>query len=636
MLKRFQIGMKALRQLGLEQVSLYGLYQLGLRTGHYRRSLPSPEAGEIKDSRTEKKGEEIVPPQDQIRGEDTLPSTLHSLYPLTPTERISLLALADEICAGQVRLFGGSPVPLLLEPPGPLVHWTEYELGRVKGYQTDIKFIWEPARFGWAYTLGRAFSISGKEDYAQSFWRNLETFLRANPPYLGLNWTSGQEVALRLMAFIYSSRAFGASPHSSPQRMQRLSGAITAHARRIPLTLVYARSQNNNHLLSEAAGLFSAGLALPDHPQGPTWRRQGWNWFNRALQAQIAADGTYVQHSTNYHRLMLELALWVTALNELPGGLPLPPASTQRLAAAAGWLSTLIDPETGQVPNLGANDGACIMPLTPAPFSDFRPVAGAAMKQWGSSSQLSAVSNQQSAIRAFLRAAHFTSRPSHADQLHLDLWWHGLNIALDAGTYLYNASPPWENALASTAVHNTVMVDEQEQMLRACRFLWLDWAQAQVIARENDTFGQVRQWVARQDGYRRLGVIHQRRLDITTGEDQVTVVDELLPASPERMGRAHTARLHWLLPDWPWALRETCLSLESPHGEVRLEITGAGSLTLARGGEILAGPGPVAPITGWFAPTYNRKIPALALIAVLSGQIPLTLTSRWQFPPAAA
>jgi len=33
-----------------------------------------------------------------------------------------------------------------------------------------------------------------------------------------------------------------------------------------------------------------------------------------------------------------------------------------------------------------------------------------------------------------------TRRPFQSDQLHVDLWWHGLNLARDAGTYLYTAS----------------------------------------------------------------------------------------------------------------------------------------------------------------------------------------------------
>ena len=45
--------------------------------------------------------------------------------------------------------------------------------------------------------------------------------------------------------------------------------------------------------------------------------------------------------------------------------------------------------------------------------------------------------------RAVGRAAAFRHRPSHADQLHVDLWRHGRPVALDAGTFSYNAPPPW-------------------------------------------------------------------------------------------------------------------------------------------------------------------------------------------------
>ena len=81
---------------------------------------------------------------------------------------------------------------------------------------------------------------------------------------------------------------------------------------------------------------------------------------------------------------------------------------------------------------------------------------------------------QSKSGRAFIHTAHYTDRPSHADQLHVDLWHKGLNIALDPGTYRYAAEPPWENALSSTKAHNTLTINHRDQMLRAGRFLWLD------------------------------------------------------------------------------------------------------------------------------------------------------------------
>ena len=78
---------------------------------------------------------------------------------------------ALEIVYGQIRLFGGAPFPLDLTPPGELSHWTEYELGRQPLGVEDPKFIWEPARFGWVFTLGRAYYLTGHESYPEAFWR---------------------------------------------------------------------------------------------------------------------------------------------------------------------------------------------------------------------------------------------------------------------------------------------------------------------------------------------------------------------------------------------------------------------------------------------------------------------------------
>lgn len=37
------------------------------------------------------------------------------------------------------------------------------------------------------------------------------------------------------------------------------------------------------------------------------------------------------------------------------------------------WLAALVDSESGDVPNLGANDGARSMPLTSTDYRDYRP-----------------------------------------------------------------------------------------------------------------------------------------------------------------------------------------------------------------------------------------------------------------------
>jgi hypothetical protein len=509
---------------------------------------------------------------------------------------------------------------------------------------------------------------------------------------VGPHWESAQEVALRLIAFVFAAQVFASSQHATPQRAALLAQAVADCASRIPPTLVYARSQNNNHLLTEAAGLFTAGLALPDLAQAISWRKLGWRWFIFGLLDQISADGSYTQQSTNYHRLMLQTALW-TASVAIRAGETLPGEVCQRLEAATRWLLALIEPQGGRAPNLGPNDGADILALTTCPFDDYRPVLQASAQAFFPGTVLSpavvypagpwdelalwlsvppgscspapapAVSPTGQLIGvplvppaphvlgdkayswAYVRAIHFDARPGHADQLHMDLWWRGINLAQDPGTFLYNGLPPWENALAGSLVHNTVSIDGMDQMLRAGRFLWLDWAQAHVTSYGRASDGSFERLVVRHNGYRSQGVTHQRAVEWQAGSWLVT--DDLLP-SDDRGGmlRMVSARLHWLLPDWPWhiSLEEIgqghVVELGSPFGKVRLILRGktpasgdAGlKLQLVRAGEMLYGEGAVSPIMGWCSPTYTVKVPALSLIASLENRPPLGFITRWQFP----
>jgi hypothetical protein len=645
-LAKLLIPFKALAQLGLQAVSLNALYRFGLVTGHYRRLTARPPAEN--------------------------PAALKPLLPLPDREallrtlgedgRAALLAEADEIIAGSARLFSGEPVPLALVPPQPLAHWTAYESGKVR-IEGDVKFVWEPARFGWAYVLGRAYHVSKNETYAETFWRQASIFLDANPPYLGPHWMSGQEVAIRLMAFVWAAGAFAGSAHSTPERLARLAVSVAAHAARIPPTLVYARSQNNNHLLSEAAGLFTAGLALPGHPSGAAWRALGWKWLVRGFTSQIDGYGEYTQHSTNYHRLMLHLALWTDALLRAQER-PWPRQVAQAVGRSVHWLLALLDPAAGRTPNLGANDGALIFPLSICPFDDYRPVAHAAARTflrydlprgpWDECAlwfglpleapktlQLPRYLGDQiygKEAWAYLRTAQFTSRPSHADQLHLDLWWRGLNVARDAGTYLYNADPPWDNALTTALVHNTVTVDGQDQMTRAGRFLYLDWVNVYRTSRIEADERILQRVTGRHYAYKPRGVRHTRIVS-ACADGSWQVQDEMLLLRLPWQTHPLDLRLHWLLPDWEWSAEQDgsgfMLHLQSPHGPVRLLVTATepfSQVTLARAGERVFGTGAVSTIMGWESPTYGVKIPALSLAVEVRSTQSVNFTSEFIFP----
>lgn len=103
---------KALRQLGFTKLWCFARYQVGLRSGHYRRATPSRREGDV--------------------GIPGLAPLEH--FPQVSQEEInSTLIVADEICRGRVRLFGGEPVPLILEAGASGEHWTVLERTPLKG-----------------------------------------------------------------------------------------------------------------------------------------------------------------------------------------------------------------------------------------------------------------------------------------------------------------------------------------------------------------------------------------------------------------------------------------------------------------------------------------------------------------------
>ena len=129
---RFNLAFKALLQLGPRQLGLYGLYQLGLRTGHYHRVLSASLARLDEFSQSAQIPFHPCLPQLPDRAD---------LLELIGDQVNQLYAEADEIVDGRVRLFGGQPVPLELALPGEHEYWTKYETRIDLSLERDIKLI---------------------------------------------------------------------------------------------------------------------------------------------------------------------------------------------------------------------------------------------------------------------------------------------------------------------------------------------------------------------------------------------------------------------------------------------------------------------------------------------------------------
>jgi asparagine synthase (glutamine-hydrolysing) len=564
------------------------------------------------------------------------------------------------------------------EVPGEILdmHWAQID---IEALPADIKTLWELSRFSWVYTLGRAYRLTGDRKYASGFLDLLQDWRQKNPPNHGPQWISAQEAAIRLIALVFGQYVFFPVLKEQPRSLLTVTEIIAAHAERIQATLLYSRAQGNNHLLVEAVGLYSVGLLFPELKQSSQWYRIGRKWILSAISNQVFTDGGYIQHSTNYQRLALQAMLWAVRLGELNDDV-FPETTLNSVRKMAICLGAFVDFDTGQASNFGSNDGAMLLPLSTCTFQDYRPILQAANQllfknnifppgPWdeeglwfgyqGVSNDKFAKSSEESvldwethtkAIRmddhikggqsfpetgvyllgggetwGFLRCAHFEDRPGQSDQLHLDIWWRGENIARDPGTYLYNGDDPWENGLATLKVHNTIVVDELEPMDRAGRFLWLDWSKGELLSRNRSKDGQLEYVSAQYLGYETLGVRCVRHI-IRAKDHQWMTIDEVVGSG------YHKLRSGWLLPDTDWTLDGVSLKVDHSVGRFRVEFHGQEiQLGLYRSGECIQGKNVAdcEEILGWYSPTYTYKEAGLYLAAAIEGELPLCLMSRW-------
>jgi asparagine synthase (glutamine-hydrolysing) len=601
----------------------------------------------------------------------------------------SAVAEANKILEGSLPFFGrlsfacGFPPqwfqnPVTGQRVSPDRSWTQmrFASGFASDDYGDLKFILEPSRFLFVYPLARAYAINGDERFPEAFWSAIENWAANSPPMSGPLWICGQESSLRILAWSFALYAFLRSPATTRERLALLLSMIAAHAWRTMQTVGYARSQRSNHLFSEAVGLWTAGTLYPEMKDAVGWRQQGTRLLREAVLDQITPDGAYLQDSFNYQRMVLHLLLWTLRLAEIHK-IQLDSEIHARTVAAWEFIGEFMDAESGHAPNHGSNDGSNILPLTTCDYGDYRPLLSlgscvlnrptalppgpwdeAALWFCGekrvpqpSSARVGSPRNTTPGYYrigtgkswALVRAGRYTRRPFQADQLHVDLWWRGLNLARDAGTYLYNGEPPRNNGLAGTAVHNTIMVDGRDQMRRAGRFLWLDWAQAsggsfssalstslskptsKTTADSPDCFE------GEHDGYRRLGVKHRRTVQCIA-EGAWVIVDDLLGAGE------HELRLHWLMPDLPFTVTGDspfCVTLSAGMARFRWNVfsSSPGSAAIVRAGKSVA-PDIVGKdrdedeeLLGWESPTYGELRPAISLVYRVRAPLPVRIVT---------
>ncbi len=272
------------------------------------------------------------------------------------------------------------------------------------------------------------------------------------------------------------------------------------------------KTVRNNHAITETLTLFLCGLLYPFFPQSKIWKERGKKWFEEEINYQIYQDGSFLQFSMNYHRVVIQLLTWAVLLakNNKESFLGF---VYKKSELSLNFLLNHINQIDGFLPNYGPNDGALFFKLNNCDYRDYRPQLNALefvledkiyfddkelledsfwyglklpkMPTFFEEKNLASfkeggyytIRDEQSFT--FIRCGKYKDRPAQSDNLHIDIWVKGENILRDAGSYLYNSSEEDIMFFNGTKGHNLVMLNGYDQMLKGARFIWYYWTQAE-------------------------------------------------------------------------------------------------------------------------------------------------------------
>lgn len=425
----------------------------------------------------------------------------------------------------------------------------------------DIKFVWEPSRFCWLYQIVRN-DYHNNEDHSEFVVGRILDWIVKNPLNCGPNYKCSQETSLRVLNWLFALNFYKNTDALTDERWDKIVTSIYWQIDHVYKNIDFSRiSVRNNHAITETLTLFLIGLLFPSFPHANKWKMDGKRWFEQEIEYQYEPDGTYLQQSMNYQRVVTQLLTLGIALAE-KNGEQFSDVVYQRAYANVNFLYQCQDLNSGMLPNYGANDGALFFQLSDHDYCDYRPQldalhemltgqklydesyedAGWYSVELGRKSHFAPIQRKQGVITfndsgyyivrnqdnmVFVRCGDFKGKMT-TDQMHVDVWHNGKNVLIDGGSYMYNTDAKTRIYFAGTESHNAVMLGNEGQMKKGPRFMWfypsriLDASLTEsdskyVFKGEIETF--------RALGY---GIEWKREIHVSKDFDSIKVEDEVL------------------------------------------------------------------------------------------------------------
>ena len=507
-----------------------------------------------------------------------------------------ILHHADRLCGGDFPCLSYGLVKLGYPPEWNLdfvsvKDWPQISsqlLKPVRHDGSDVKVPWELSRLQFLPVLGKAWVLTREDRYRRAALELLSDWIKKNPVGIGIHWTLAMEAALRSMSMCFLLELLSPFPVEDRAWLQDVTTSLWQHLLFIEAHNEFSHFARSNHYLSNIVGLLCLSIYL-DGARMESRRENYCRLVEQEILHQTYDDGGHYEASTGYHVLVTQMFTSALLLMKAHGREPAP-HFLSRLQSMYRLLSALAD-DRGRLPQIGDCDdgrvelladdlermlhppdqrdslaissllgiGECLFsenyrgqreeavwyglhgceqrPSHP-PRTDRRskifPRSGLAV---------GALGETQAIFLAVPNGIAGRGSHTHNDKLSIILRIAGEEFLTDSGTYCYTRDPDRRNRLRSTAAHNTVMIDGEQQnrfsTTPGALFTISDDAKVSPIVEK--LIGDTLSFTASHDGYRRIGVTHTRT--VTLDPNRGVLIEDDFTGNGE-----HEFEASWHLP----------------------------------------------------------------------------------------
>ena len=386
---------------------------------------------------------------------------------------------ANDIVRGVCVLDNGTAIDV------NALSWREDPFG---GRPSMSRFIYHS--FEWVSELIQAFKLTQREEYLHQAkemtkkWISECLYLER----LGRNWDD-HVTALRAIALCQLWEALRGYESDGSSFMTDLFAAIVRHAEKLANELF--DRPDHNHGVTQAYALMAIGLLYPIYPNAQRWKEIGRSRLEAQMSKNVSTEGIHREHSPYYHFYVFRQFFYAYHF-AAAYGVSFSKGFTDRLQAMLSSGAHLLKPN-GTLPALG--DTSVTSPVLveksekeewpieaaknflyssthgvegtpPLAPSVVYPEGGYAFLRsgWGTEESF-----QEERFLAF-RLSTIKSSHIHRDVFSFELYAYGDDLIVDSGGPFAYGHPLREFFL-STAAHNTVVADRQDQQVGEAQLL---------------------------------------------------------------------------------------------------------------------------------------------------------------------